>query len=86
VLEEIDLPTITSNGYSFQIETLHRAWIRGFHVVETPIIFEDRRSGTSKMNHSIVREAFRLVGRLAFRSGFRRSPHGVHPRSVRALR
>jgi dolichol-phosphate mannosyltransferase len=86
VLEEIDLPTITSNGYSFQIETLHRAWIRGFHVVETPIIFEDRRSGTSKMNHSIVREAFRLVARLALRSGFRRSPHGIHPRSARAPR
>lgn len=86
VLEEIDLPTVTSNGYSFQIETLHRAWIRGFHVVETPIIFEDRRSGVSKMNRSIVHEAFRLVARLAFRSGFRRRPPGIHPRSVRAPR
>lgn len=86
VLEEIDLPTIASNGYSFQIETLHRAWIRGFHVVETPIVFEDRKSGVSKMNHSIVREAFRLVGRIALRSGLRRRPPGIHPRSVRAPR
>jgi len=82
VLEEIDVPTLRSNGYSFQIETLHRAWIRGFRVVELPIVFEDRRSGVSKMNRSIVSEAFGLVGRLALRSRFRRRPWGVHPRSV----
>lgn len=82
VLEAIDVPTIRSNGYSFQIETLHRAWIRGFRVVEIPIVFEDRRNGVSKMNRSIVSEALGVVGRLAVRSRFRRRPVGVHPRSV----
>lgn len=84
VLEAMDLETICSNGYSFQIETLHRAWIGGFRVVEIPIIFEDRRAGTSKMNTSIVGEALALVWRLAVRSRFRRRPAGVHPHSVAA--
>jgi len=84
VLEEIDVGSLRSNGYSFQIETLHRAWIRGFIVEEVPIIFEDRRSGVSKMNSSIVREALTLVGRIALRSGLRRRPRGRHPRSVAA--
>lgn len=84
VLEEMNLDTICSNGYSFQIETLHRAWINGFRVVEIPIIFEDRRSGTSKMNTSIVHEAIGLVWKLAVRSHFRRGPARVHARSVRS--
>ncbi|MCX7819163.1 MAG: polyprenol monophosphomannose synthase [Kiritimatiellae bacterium] len=86
VIEELDVPTLRSNGYSFQIETLHRAWIRGFRIVEAPIIFEDRRSGVSKMNRSIISEAMFLVGRLWLRSGLRRRPVGVHPRSVAARR
>src|SRR5580704_9088277 len=56
-LEAIDLPTVRSNGYGFQIETKYRAIRRGFHVVETPILFADRRVGQSKMSRSIVAEA-----------------------------
>ncbi len=68
VLETIDLDRITSNGYSFQIEMTHTAWKLGFKIVEIPIIFEDRHSGTSKMNGAIVREAFGMVLKLPWRS------------------
>jgi dolichol-phosphate mannosyltransferase len=68
VLEAIDLDRITSNGYSFQIEMTHTAWKLGFRIVEIPIVFEDRHSGTSKMNGAIVREAFGMVLKLPWRS------------------
>ncbi len=67
VLEAIDLKRIKSNGYSFQIEMTHTAWRLGFRIVETPIIFEDRRSGNSKMNSTIIREALGIVLRLRLR-------------------
>ena len=74
VLEAIALDKITSNGYSFQIEMTHTAWMRGFRIREIPITFEDRRAGYSKMSRAISKEAFFMVLRLAARSGFRRSP------------
>ena len=74
VLEAIELDKITSNGYSFQIEMTHTAWMKGFRIREIPITFEDRRAGYSKMSRAIAREAFFMVLRLAARSGFRRSP------------
>ena len=84
VLETINLDKITSNGYSFQIEMTHTAWMLGFKIAEVPIVFEERRSGASKMHSSIVREALLMVWRLFFRCGLRRSPRGVHPKSVAA--
>jgi dolichol-phosphate mannosyltransferase len=57
VLEALDLETVTSTGYAFQIELTYRAIRRGFSVVEVPIIFEDRRVGKSKMSRAIVFEA-----------------------------
>ncbi|MBQ9431509.1 MAG: polyprenol monophosphomannose synthase [Kiritimatiellae bacterium] len=74
VLESIDLDHITSNGYSFQIEMSHTAWMKGFTIKEVPIIFEDRKSGYSKMRANIATEAFCMVLKLWARSGFRRSP------------
>ncbi len=74
VLESMDLSRITSNGYSFQIETLHHAWIRGFRVAELPIIFFERRNGTSKMSSHIINEATWIVWKLWLRSGLRRRP------------
>ena len=65
VLESIDLQTVTSNGYSFQIEMTHITWRKGFRVTEIPIIFEDRHSGCSKMHSAIVREALWIVPKLA---------------------
>ena len=57
VLEAIDLDSIRSRGYAFQIETTYRAIQRGFDVVEVPIVFRDRQVGSSKMGRSIVTEA-----------------------------
>ena len=57
VLETIDPETITAKGYAFQIETTYRARRAGFKVVEIPITFDDRVSGTSKMSRRIVLEA-----------------------------
>ena len=57
VLETIDPETITAKGYAFQIETTYRAKRAGFRVVEVPITFDDRVSGTSKMSRRIVLEA-----------------------------
>jgi len=64
VLGEIQLDTIRSDGYSFQIEVNFRSWRKGFSMVEIPIVFVDRHSGTSKMSRRIVWEAMWLVWRL----------------------
>jgi len=61
VLEGIDLPTVECTGYAFQIELTYRAARRGFRIVETPIVFADRRVGHSKMSRRIVLEAIRKV-------------------------
>jgi dolichol-phosphate mannosyltransferase len=57
VLEGIDLDSIHSKGYAFQIETTYRALRAGFRVVEIPITFVDREAGGSKMSKTIVAEA-----------------------------
>ena len=57
VLETIDLDSIDSKGYAFQIETTYRALRAGFRVVEIPITFADREVGGSKMSKGIVAEA-----------------------------
>jgi len=64
VLESIDLNSVKSNGYAFQIEMSYRAWKRGFRLLEIPIIFVDRTEGVSKMSKKIVREAIWMVWRL----------------------
>lgn len=66
-LEAIELSTITSNGYSFQIEMKYRAVKKGLRLVETPIIFVDRRVGQSKMSRAIVAEALLKVWAIRFR-------------------
>jgi dolichol-phosphate mannosyltransferase len=64
VLESIDLNSVKSNGYAFQIEVSYRAWKHGFNLLEIPIIFVDRTEGESKMSKRIVREAVWMVWRL----------------------
>lgn len=64
VLERIDLASVHSNGYAFQIEMSFRASRLGFRIVEIPIVFVDRLDGTSKMSGAIVREAVWMVWRL----------------------
>ncbi|MGH2984810.1 MAG: polyprenol monophosphomannose synthase [Solirubrobacterales bacterium] len=57
VLEAIDLDSIDSLGYAFQVEVTYRAIQAGFRVVEIPIVFQDRQEGNSKMSKAIVAEA-----------------------------
>jgi dolichol-phosphate mannosyltransferase len=66
VLEAIDLDSIRSRGYAFQVEMTYRAIQRGFKVVEVPIVFRERRAGKSKMDRSIVAEAAWRVPLLRF--------------------
>jgi dolichol-phosphate mannosyltransferase len=68
VLEHLDLQTVHSNGYAFQVEMNYRCQRRGFRVREVPIIFVDRRVGKSKMGSHIVTEAMVVVLRLRFQS------------------
>jgi dolichol-phosphate mannosyltransferase len=66
VLEGIDLDSVQSSGYGFQIELTYRALRKGFTVKEMPIVFEDRRVGQSKMSRKIFLEAALMVWKLRF--------------------
>ena len=66
VLEAIDLDSILSKGYAFQVEMTYRAIQRGFEVAEVPIVFRERQAGTSKMNRAIVAEAIWRVPLLRY--------------------
>ncbi len=63
-LAALDLASIQSDGYVFQIETTYRTLRSGFRVVEEPITFVDRRAGKSKLSRRIVLEAMMMVWRL----------------------
>lgn len=64
VLADIDLPSVLSNGYSFQIEMTYRAIRKGMRVHEVPIVFVDRTAGKSKMSRRIFVEAIGVVWKL----------------------
>lgn len=68
VLEGIDLSGIHADGYGFQIELTYRAVQAGFTVAEVPILFRERRVGTSKMTTRIALEAVWKVPALRFRA------------------
>ena len=61
VLENIDLDDVRSDGYAFQIEMNFRCWRKGYRMREIPIIFVDRRSGTSKLSRGVIGEAVWIV-------------------------
>jgi dolichol-phosphate mannosyltransferase len=65
VLESIDLATVASDGYCFQVDLAWRAVRQGATVVEVPIAFVERVHGSSKMSGSIVREALWRVTQWA---------------------
>ena len=67
VLRGINLDSIRSNGYAFQIEMSYMAWRKGFRLGEIPIVFLDRLAGRSKMSKHIVYEAFFMLWKLRFR-------------------
>ncbi len=66
VLQQIDLDSIGSNGYAFQVEMNYRCHQAGFRLHEIPIVFPDRVAGQSKMSQQIVWEAAGMVLRLRF--------------------
>lgn len=67
VLETIDLDNIEMKGYGFQIEMKYTTYKLGFKITEVPIIFVDRKAGTSKMSGGIFGEAFWGVIQLKMR-------------------
>lgn len=64
VLADLEIATLKSEGYSFQIETTFRAYTLGYRVKEIPIVFVDRTIGESKMSKGIIFEAVWMVIRL----------------------
>ena len=72
VLETIDFNKIKLVGYGFQVEMKFTAYKFGFNIVEVPIVFTDRREGTSKMSGGIFNEALWGVLKMKMRSWFRK--------------
>ena len=67
VLEEINFSQVVSNGYVFQVEIAHLCQKIGFHILEFPIYFEDRRIGQSKMTVPVKVEAVWRVWQIYWR-------------------
>lgn len=83
VLEAIDLLSIRSNGYSFQVEMTFRAQVAGFHLVEIPIIFNERRAGKSKMGKRVIWESMQMPIKLRWRERrLRRSLRNISSQTI----
>jgi dolichol-phosphate mannosyltransferase len=65
-LRAIDLPSVHSNGYSFQVEMNHRTVKQGLKILEVPIRFEERVSGASKMSLAVQIESALTPWKLLF--------------------
>ena len=72
VLEAIDFDDIRMKGYGFQIEMKFTAWKKKFKIKEVPIIFTDRKQGSSKMSSGIFGEAVWGVLKMKVRSWFKK--------------
>ena len=82
LLNAMDLESVRSTGYGFQIEMTHRAQQAGATISEVPIVFRERVAGTSKMSAAIVREALIMVPRIALA---RRRRHQPEPATTFAV-
>ncbi len=83
-LEALDIDTVESAGYSFQLEMNHRAWKRGIVAKEIPISFTDRVAGYSKISAGIAVESIKIALRLRFgrhRRAEKESPRPNCPRT-----
>jgi dolichol-phosphate mannosyltransferase len=69
-LSTINLDNIRSNGYSFQIEMKFKYAQKKYRIAEIPILFIDRRAGSSKMSRKVVYEAFYMVWKIKIKSFF----------------
>lgn len=79
VLEAIDFEKIRFKGYAFQIEMKFAAWKLGFKLHEVPIVFTDRKEGTSKMSGGIFNEALWGVLGMKLRSIFQPYKTAMQP-------
>ena len=70
VLQTIDFNNIRLKGYGFQVEMKFTAWKYGFRITEVPIVFTDRKEGSSKMSGGIFNEALWGVLKMKIRSWF----------------
>jgi len=75
VLMSIDLDKIYSNGYSFLIEILYKCQLNGFQISEIPIIFEDRRAGSSKISKNEIFKAIKTLLRYWIKSAPKNKSH-----------
>lgn len=71
VLETLNLKKIKFIGYAFQIEMKYKAYLKGFNIVEVPVIFTDRTKGKSKLSSGIISEAIFGVITLKWNSLFK---------------
>ncbi|MCC6626430.1 MAG: polyprenol monophosphomannose synthase [Chloroflexi bacterium] len=85
VLETIDLDSVAATGYAFQIEMTYRTHQLGFRIVETPIVFVDRRVGQSKMSRRILFEAMGMVWRMRLSPPPEVRPAAARPEAGRSL-
>jgi dolichol-phosphate mannosyltransferase len=85
VLEAIELESVRSQGYVFQIEVTYRAVLAGFRVAEVPIVFRERDAGTSKMSSTIALEAMWRVPRLRSTAPAAIARAGAKPSAERLL-
>jgi dolichol-phosphate mannosyltransferase len=74
-LQKLQLDTVNSVGYCFQIDLTWRAVKAGFTIREVPIVFTERRAGASKMNGAITVEALWNVTRWGFAHRARQLRH-----------
>ena len=84
VLEKIDLSTVSSRGYCFQIDLTWRTILNGFCVAEVPISFVERQLGRSKMSEADIREAMVKVLQWGLKSRFGRE-RGHENRTARPV-
>jgi dolichol-phosphate mannosyltransferase len=71
-LEALDLATVQSSGYVFQVEMAYRTLQLGLRVVEVPIEFVERERGDSKMTPEVARESLRRITRWGVQERWRR--------------
>jgi dolichol-phosphate mannosyltransferase len=73
-LQTVKVESIRSDGYSFQVEMVHRAHMAGLRIAEVPIVFTDRQFGASKMSGQVIVESIKMPWRLRFRRNAQEPP------------
>lgn len=81
-LAGLELDSVRSNGYSFQIEMTYRAFLQGLRIKEIPIVFEERAAGKSKMSRAIFMEAVLMVWKLRLMHSKLGRQSGRQPRKI----